>query len=276
MSDERQTPVGIIVTVVAVIAVIAYAINRGGGGEQQANNSEGPAKLNQPEKPSQPQKPADLQEPAFLKEGLLVYYPFNGNAKDASGNGNDGNVKGASPAEGRHGKKGYSYNFDGKSWVEVSGLKLDRHSLTFSAWFKTSDKRYVTSMVSQPGGSTTTGTRIGILTSKACFTTGAGNGPTLLSNDAVNDDEWHHLVGSFGKGELHLYVDGELQGFAKFEAEPHFPDESVYIGKEFRLPTTGNDFRYYTGYLDDVRIYNRALAEDQIKALYEWEKPKAE
>lgn len=214
-------------------------------------------------------------EPAFVSDGLVAYYPFNGNADDKSGNDNNGTVNGAKFTTDRHGEPDKAANFDGKSWIEVPGLKLDLHSLTFGAWFITSDKRYVTSMVSQPGGSTTTGTRIGLLTSKACFTTGAGNGPTLLSSNAVNDDVWHHLVGAFDRGQLHLYVDGELQGFAKFEAGPHFPDESVYIGKEFRLPTTGNDYRYYTGSLDDVRIYNRALSADEVKALYDLEKLKA-
>ena len=209
----------------------------------------------------------------FLKKGLVFHAKFNGDAEDKSGNGNHGKIHGATFTTDRHGKPGKAAIFDGKSWIEVPGLKLDRHSLTFSAWFKTSDTRYVTSMVSQPGGSTTTGTRIGLLIRKACFATGAGNGPTLLSSKTLNDGVWHHLVGTFDKGQLHLYVDGVLQAFAKFEAGPHFPDESVYIGKEFRLPTTGNDYRYYTGSLDDVRIYNRALPAEQVKTLYDLEKP---
>ena len=49
--------------------------------------------------------PSTKKESAFLKEGLVAYYPFNGNAKDESGNGHDGEVKGATLGEDRNGKK---------------------------------------------------------------------------------------------------------------------------------------------------------------------------
>ena len=49
-----------------------------------------------------------------LKQGLVAYYPFDENAKDESGKGNDGDVKGATLAEDRHGKADSAYSFDGK------------------------------------------------------------------------------------------------------------------------------------------------------------------
>ena len=57
----------------------------------------------------------DKKEPAFLKQGLVTYYPFNGNAKDESGNGLDGEVKGATLSKDRHNADGKAYTFNGKN-----------------------------------------------------------------------------------------------------------------------------------------------------------------
>ncbi|MEY4327286.1 MAG: hypothetical protein RIS24_3457, partial [Verrucomicrobiota bacterium] len=41
-------------------------------------------------------------QPAFLKDGLVAYYPFNGNANDESGNGNNGLIRNAILTKDRH------------------------------------------------------------------------------------------------------------------------------------------------------------------------------
>ena len=50
-----------------------------------------------------------------LNEGLVAYYPFNGNANDESGNGHHGTVNGATLAEDRFGEDNRSYSFDGEN-----------------------------------------------------------------------------------------------------------------------------------------------------------------
>jgi len=49
-----------------------------------------------------------------LKDGLVAYYPFNGNANDESGNGNNGTVYGATLTTDRFGNTNKAYSFDGK------------------------------------------------------------------------------------------------------------------------------------------------------------------
>src|SRR5205823_407204 len=49
----------------------------------------------------------------FLTNGLVAYYPFNGNANDASGNGNNGLVSGAVLTTDRFGQTNRAYSFDG-------------------------------------------------------------------------------------------------------------------------------------------------------------------
>ena len=69
----------------------------------------------------------------------MAYYPFNGNANDESGNGNNGEVNGATLAADRNGEFGKAYSFDGEDDRIVSvgsgwpGGDSDR---TVSVWFK--------------------------------------------------------------------------------------------------------------------------------------------
>jgi hypothetical protein len=58
---------------------------------------------------------------AGLSNGLVAYYPFNGNADDGSGNGNDGTVDGAIFAEDRFGNSSSAYSFDGM--VLITAIK---------------------------------------------------------------------------------------------------------------------------------------------------------
>ncbi|MDH4071147.1 MAG: hypothetical protein OEV30_12075, partial [Ignavibacteria bacterium] len=53
---------------------------------------------------------SDAQVPT---DGLVAYFPFNGNAHDESGNGNDGAVHGAQLAQDRFGNQNSAYRFDG-------------------------------------------------------------------------------------------------------------------------------------------------------------------
>ena len=65
------------------------------------------------------------KEPEFLKEGLVAYYPFNGNAKDESGNGNDGEIIGAKLIKDRFGNSDSAFEFDGiDDWIDLTKHNL--------------------------------------------------------------------------------------------------------------------------------------------------------
>ena len=53
-------------------------------------------------------------------------------------------------------------------------------------------------------------------------------------------------------------------------------DNTLRVGSGSLLMGNTGDGRSLIGLIDELRIYNRALTEEQVKALYEWEKPKAE
>ncbi|MBN1671107.1 MAG: FecR domain-containing protein [Kiritimatiellae bacterium] len=78
---------------------------------------------------------------------------------------------------------------------------------------------------------------------------------------------WVHLVGVYEPGRaLRLYLDGELAGevTANVPATQHDSAQPVNIG---RRPDALPDV-YWDGKIDDVRIYNRALSDTEVRALY--------
>ena len=73
-----------------------------------------------------------------FSSGLVAWYPFDGNASDMTGNGNDGTVYGASLGEDRNGNANHSYQFDGvDDFIEVGfNPDLNPSSFTLSTWAK--------------------------------------------------------------------------------------------------------------------------------------------
>lgn len=86
----------------------------------------------------------------------------------------------------------------------------------------------------------------------------------LTSTISVNDDTWHHIVFLKRGGSIYLYIDGEQDGttadnstFATTNTSP------VYFGRR-----GGAGSLKFTGAVDDVRLYNRALSAEEVKRLY--------
>ena len=69
---------------------------------------------------------SNLNDPTStpLQQGLVAWYPFDGNASDMSGNGNHGTVNGATLGTDRHGVAGKAYSFDGVDDYIVSDKNL--------------------------------------------------------------------------------------------------------------------------------------------------------
>ena len=79
---------------------------------------------------------------AQFTNGLVAYYPFNGNANDESGNGHNGTVQGPTLTTDRNGAASKAYTFDGTNdqihVQNTTGIPAGAANRTWSAWFKTS------------------------------------------------------------------------------------------------------------------------------------------
>ncbi len=235
--------------------------------------------------------------PESLKEGLVAYYPFNGNAKDESGNGNDGEINGATLDTDRNGESNSAYQFDGKSWIDIGNIIQNYGNCTFSAWVKIDIKNenyfpenidlHEKVILSKPRVGNGTGFNLGLnlkperntivctIISNEHSRAGSSARLGVLTPEYIS--KWHHVLGSTDGKIVKLYVDGKDAGSSTGSFGSGFngntiSDKPLFIGKEFREPLpAASTPRFFEGSIDDVRIYNRALSEAEVKALFDYE-----
>jgi hypothetical protein len=217
--------------------------------------------------------------------GLLAYYPFTGNAGDSSGNGYHGVVSGALLFKDRFNKENNCYSFNGTDNKIIIPLKQNNlRSYSVSVWFNTNsggqliDGRGTNNL---PGldafiHNKSTG---GINNGKAMFVAhGPGISVGKMSNLTYLDGKWHHFVGTFignstniNPNEFFIYIDGELilQSNSNTSSAllPINSNSDIVIGANQNL-TYSPYLEYFLGLIDDVRIYNRVLTQEQIKYLF--------
>ena len=79
-------------------------------------------------------------------------------------------------------------------------------------------------------------------------------------------DNWHHLAGVYDGESYRLYRDGELVVVHPDTFVPSQVDAPWAIGgRAANMPPEG---RYFSGLIDEVRIYERALSDDEVRALF--------
>ena len=215
-----------------------------------------------------------------LKEGLVAYYPFNGNSIDESGTGIHGGVNGATFAPDRNGKSKSAYSFNGKSWVELppnEKLEFGAGDFSYYAWVKTSldnIKSSVTSTVISED-SNNGPLRMLVFASDGTLIFGARDDANINirieSTGSIADSKWHQIVGIRKGAHFSLAVDGKIVAVEENE-KAGSSDVGVPVWIGARVDSASKN--PFVGLIDDVRIYNRALSEEQVKALYDLEKPK--
>ncbi|MFQ6610877.1 MAG: LamG-like jellyroll fold domain-containing protein, partial [Fidelibacterota bacterium] len=208
--------------------------------------------------------------------GLVAYYPFNGNADDESGNGNNGTVNGATLTTDRFGNVNSAYSFDGIDdyiVINSSDILESSDSITVNAFFK-------------PGiSNSTVGGRI---INKDDQYAGDPDRSYYLRVDNLGDSnykfiwnvynvqlttfhadyeanldtsQWYHIAGSYDGTHQKLYFNGQLVADSTVNLARQKGNAPIYFGR----PNYG---AYIAEYIDDVGIYNRALSDAEIDSLY--------
>ena len=220
------------------------------------------------------------QVPSYVPtNGLVGYWPFNGNANDESGNGNNGVVNGATLAADRMGNDNSAYNLDGvNDYITIpDSPSLRLSNATISSWISYTSASKMMLMVKH--------NLLDAYNSNYAFEINeytALKGPRVLgmydngncnsynwtnyhSNTDIGDNQWHHLVGTFGNDFLKIYIDGNFIGQI---ATPNSVMNAC-AGSELLLGRGWNGFPlWYNGKLDDLSIWNRVLTESEITNLY--------
>jgi hypothetical protein len=215
--------------------------------------------------------PVSLNVASFVGS-LVAYYPFNGNANDESGNGNNGTVYGATLVPDRFGNPDSAYAFNGDGdyiLVPDSGSFNFSYPVTLSAWIYLNDSS-AGGIVGQWGYGGESGDAFIIYVQGAKLGTYLPQGGDLehielLSSGTLDTGQWYH-VGMVSTGSLvTLYINGNSDTSEAITVQQVDSSQAVKIGLDERFYPDQN---YLNGSIDDLRIYNRALTPSEIQALY--------
>jgi hypothetical protein len=204
--------------------------------------------------------------PANLRNGLVGYWPFNGNANDESGNGNNGTVNGATLTSDRFGNVGKAYGFNGvNNYITTSLNSLSNSYYTISCWFSTNviQNDEIGLVISRAGFNNVTGFSYLGATYLANFISYCSNSNNYgHTTGALNDGKWHNFTSTYNLGVVKLYFDGLLV-YTGGSAQTICVTSNFKFGNDDIVPG-----RFFNGKLDDIAIYNRALNESEVQQLY--------
>ncbi|WP_347156601.1 LamG-like jellyroll fold domain-containing protein [Pontibacter chitinilyticus] len=161
---------------------------------------------------------------------------------------------------------GYALHFDGyEDYVDcTSSNRGITNAVTAEAWVKTGSNKYHW-ILGKYDRDSERGYHLIIKYGKAAFAGRDGSGVyrnSGYSQEYVNDNNWHHLAGVCNNGTWQIYVDGILQsqdvtGYTSTLLSNTAP---FALGKDF---VSNNE--NYSGTEDEVRVWNRALTQEEIR-----------
>jgi hypothetical protein len=206
-------------------------------------------------------EPVQDNKPA-VTQGIIAYYPFNGNAEDAW-NGNHGAVTGAIPINDRFGHENSAYIFNGTSDyisipVNINPEKMPE--LTLVAWANAAESTPVRQVISHDDGDFDRSLGIDDRGGDLGWSAFAGSGG-VLGFEPVVHDQWVFLAAVYDQTDstVELYVNDQVHETKGFCGPGH---DTTYIGMN---PSFGE---YFFGMIDDVIIYDRCLTKDEVLQLY--------
>lgn len=205
--------------------------------------------------------------------GLVAFFPFNGNVNDESGNMNNGVNHNASFAMDRYGIDNSSLFLPTGVDCYVEGmnpgnnLPVGNSPRTFSAWINTPYYNQYGSNIFHYGTQQVAPTNFHFLITDVL---GLGNGygfGVVYGTQNVVDGIWHFVAGVYEGGTeriTKLYVDGKLDASGTITTEPN-----TTLGTNWRMGRFMEGSTNFQGFLDEVRVYNAALTEQEIWDSYQ-------
>jgi trimeric autotransporter adhesin len=205
--------------------------------------------------------------------GLIAYYPFTGNANDASGNGRNGVTSGGIlQISDRNGYTGQAYAFNGSnSKIAIPSLNqlAGNSPRTISLWFKTNG--FPNSFQWFLGWGAFTNSQLSLLgthvngTDRNLGFTGYSNDLNTLNQAQYYDNRWHQMVFSFDGNIMKLFLDGVLVNYRTTTLN------TTNTGINIGCSVANNE--YFNGSLDEIRFYNRSLSDNEVQQMYLAEVP---
>lgn len=218
---------------------------------------------------------------AEFPQGLVLHFGFDDGASmssivDKSGRGNGG--RGTDVKWNAAGKQAGAAEFgwNGSVVAVPSSASLNATQQSIAVWFKTSrtdaverclfDRHastgYALKLAGADGGNK--GRLKCVVAGQSCF-----------SDDAVTDGIWHHAAATFNGEQAKLYVDGQLQKqTVAMKGSLAASTNELTIGMNRSNPSPQEKGQSFSGLLDEVMIFDRAISAEQVQAVMAAAKPK--
>lgn len=203
------------------------------------------------------------------RDGLVAFYPFTGDATDASDNSNNGTVNGATLTTDRYGNPNSAYSFDGvDDFIEVADdATLDiTGAITLSAWVNMDEIKSCSILykyISDNNNNVFNGYAIGLNGSYNDFTFYLDEAYLLEGNSVIEINNWHHVAMTYDGQMMRMYYDGSMIAEKAYANGFTSTDSNFFIGKN--PYTTALNFN---GLIDDIAIYNLSLSDAEVTQLY--------
>jgi hypothetical protein len=205
------------------------------------------------------------QVPSYVPtNGLVGYWPFNGNANDESGNGNNGIVDGALLSTDRKDNVDSAYSFDGSNKITIpnkSSLNFGVNpTFTISVWINKS---------SQNNG--------GVISKALAYNGYIWNGweyfnddfsvgyPCLNNPFSINQNLWKNVIIQCENGIITIFVDGL---FAIQYSCNQLLSNTISTSENMFFGVDRDGDYFFKGKIDDIGIWNRSLTTQEITNLY--------
>ncbi|MFZ9660461.1 MAG: LamG-like jellyroll fold domain-containing protein [Chitinophagaceae bacterium] len=225
-----------------------------------------------------------------ILNGLIGYYPFNGNANDESGNNLNGSVTGATLSTDRKGAASSAYSFANGQYISIPGTEnKNLYPLTISLWYNSSvvPTNSFGTLFNKYENASWNGFEINV----ADYRNVSNNGQTLNNGFGTAShylkNGQSRIIGYYGEPEFlqqniqfgtwyyytfvvdevgaKIYVDGVLKDSHNWTgtAGPCTTSSLWKIGG-----TRTGSMTWFNGKIDDVRVYDRALTPAEIEYLF--------
>ena len=210
-----------------------------------------------------------------LTQGLVAYYPFCGNANDDSGKGNNGTVNGATLTTDRFGNTNSAYNFNGTSNFISFPQKFNFHNAgdaSISIWIKSNSISNTTQQATflKSRLSSADNNRFNFFLNPI-----SGNllklnldyresnfNIHILNINNIQINTWQNIIYTRNGNTYNLYINGTFIN-SSVDNLPNLPTEIGWVvGND---PSSNAD---YSGLIDDIGMWNRALTTNEITQLY--------
>jgi Leucine-rich repeat (LRR) protein len=209
------------------------------------------------------------------KDGLLAYFPFDGNANNASGSGSNGNPTDVTLTTDRFGVANTAYSFNGVSSnidALITNIPQNNSPRTISGWFKTNNAftapdKYEICIFNYGALAKTQRLSLSVY-SKGYLNVVNGpvftDGSFYVNNFDYSNNDWYFYTLTYDGNKASLFINGEF--VSENLITLNTTGNTFKIGQRILGDTTDESFK---GKIDDIGIWNRVLTPTEIMALYE-------